>query len=302
MLKEGLLAQIEKLLQDEGYAYCTYKGCFDLAAKKEKLLFLKVLQNIDSFSEEQARNLLTLAHSIGATIFLIGKNTTRERLGQGIVYERFGVPAVSFETFKLFVSEGMFPSIYRQRGGLFVHIDREALKETRNAKGMTQMELAELVGVSKKAIYEHEARNLKMLLSIAQRLEEMLEKKLISKQEPEITDRGFHSEPADELEKKVGCELKKLGFQINFVKQAPADIFARKEALLISDVEEKERKMKGRSEKLKEFIEVAEKPAVIITEKANEKDYEIPVVRRRELAEMSSKSLFRIAKKSRRYK
>ncbi|MEM5804617.1 MAG: hypothetical protein QXU82_02085 [Candidatus Aenigmatarchaeota archaeon] len=302
MLKEGLLADIEKLLQNEGYAYCAYRGCFDLAAKREKLLFLKILQNIDSFSEEQASNLTTLSRSIGASAFLIGKNTTREKLEQGVVYERFGIPAVCFETFRLFVSEGIFPEIYRQRGGLFVHVDKEAMRETRKRRGMTQMELAELVGVSKKAIYEHEARNLKMLLSIAQRLEEILQKKLVKGVEPEITGKALRSKPSDELEKKVGADLRKLGFNISFVKQAPADIFARKEALLISDVEGKERKLKERAEKLGQFIGVAEKPAVIITERAKEKDYDIPVVRRKELAEMSSKSLFRLAKKSRKYK
>ncbi|MFQ6009718.1 MAG: helix-turn-helix domain-containing protein [Candidatus Aenigmatarchaeota archaeon] len=302
MLKHGLLDRTERILQDEGYVTCRYRGCFDIAAKKHRLLFLKVLQNIDSFSEEQARNLSILAKNMAATMFLIGENTTRENLQEGIVYERFGIAAVCFETFRLFLKEGIFPRIYRKRGGLFVSINRDTLREMRKSRGLTQMELAEMVGISKKAIYEHEARNLKMLLSIAQRIEDVLEKKIIKNIDISKIGVGGQGKPGDMLEKKVGGDLEKLGFSIDFVKQAPVDIVAKKEALLVSDVEADKKRLKKRTEELKGFIGVAQKPAVVITEDIKDRDSEIPIVQRKELGEMSSRRLFKIAKKSRKYK
>ena len=301
MLKDSILEKTEKLLEDQGYVSCRYRGCFDIAAKKDRILFLKIMQNIDSFSEEQARNLSILANRMGATAFLIGKNTTREKLREGIVYERFGLPAICFGTFRLFLEEGIFPRLYRKRGGLFVSIDRDILREARKGKGLTQRELAEMVGISKKAIYEHEARNLKMMLSIAQKIESILSKKVIT--ELDMAELGtLHSRPGDVLEKKVGTDLKKLGFETDFVKQAPVDIVAKKEALLVSDVEADRKRLMKRTEKLKEFIKVTDKPAVVITEKIKDRDSEIPIVERKELGEMSSKRLFKIAKKRRKYK
>jgi predicted transcriptional regulator len=51
------------------------------------------------------------------------------------------------------ISQEIFPKIYRNRGGLYVEIDQEILRSTRKQKGLTQRELAEMVGINKKVIY-----------------------------------------------------------------------------------------------------------------------------------------------------
>ncbi len=299
MLKENIQKQIENILEKAEYVVCSYKGCFDVAAKKDKLLLLKILQNIDSFSQEQAKNLKIIANNLDAVGILIGKNTTREKLKPGIVYERFELPCMSPKTLESLISYEIFPKIYRDRGGLYVEIDSDILKEARQKKKLTQRELAEMVGINKKVIYEHEKNQLRMTLDIAHKLESTLKKKITKPIDIlETKKKEIQSQPKDVLEKEVGSDLKKIGFKVDYVRQAPFDVFAREKALVISDIEGNKRKMIKRAGQLKEFVKTAERPAVMITKESKEEDVEgIPVVKRKELKNMKTKELIKLAKK-----
>jgi len=290
--------QVQSFLEDNDYVTCEYKGCFDVAAKKDVLLLLKTLLNVDSFQREQAKNLKIISNNLDAHPMLIGIQTRREKLQKGIVYERFDLPTVSLKTFEDLICNSIFPRIYRDRGGLYVEIDSQVLKDTRKKKGLTQRELAEAVGINKKVIYEHEKKQLRMLLTIAERLEQILNKKIIK---PTDVFKKYeeHGYPKDELEKEIGKNLEKLGFKTEFVKQAPLDVFAREKALVISDIEINRRKMIKHAAYLKDFIKIVKKPAVFITEKSKEEEiYGIPIIKRKELEEIDKKELIKKAKKA----
>lgn len=299
MRQELLIRRIERLLDSNDYVSCDYHGCFDIATKKNTLVLVKILENVDSFSEEQAKNLKIISNNLDASPILIGLRTRRERLSPGIVYERFEMPTVSLETFESLVRDEIYPKVYRDKGGLYVQIDSKLLKETRDRKGLTQRELAEAVGINKKVIYEHEKKQLRMMLSIAQRLEKILEKKLT---QPIGILKKFeeHGYPADVLENRIGSDLNKLGFNTDFVKQAPFDVFAKEKVLIISDIEINRRKMVKRAADLKDFIGLTRKPALLITEKTKEDDLlGIPVLQRKDLEEFENKEeLIKLAKRA----
>jgi len=299
MRQELLKQHISKLLENNNYVNCSYHGCFDIAAKKNALILVKVLENVDSFSEEQAKNLKIISNNLDASPMLVGLRTRRGKLEKGVVYERFEMPTVSMETFEALVRDDIYPKIYRDKGGLYVNIDSKLLKETRNKRGFTQRELAEAVGINKKVIYEHEKSQLRMMLNIAERLERMLNKKLT---QPIEVFKKFdeHGYPSDMLEKSIGENLNKLGFDTDFVKQAPFDVFAKEKVLIISDIEINRRKMVKRAVDLKEFIGLTKKPALFITEKTKEEDLlGIPVLQRKDLEEFENKEeLIKIAKRA----
>ena len=302
MLKGGLIERTESMLEDSGWATVRYHGCFDIAAKKDGILLLKLLTNIDALPEGQAASLKTIASDLDATALLVGEQTSREKLGKGIVYERFDVPTVNFETLEQLIEQQIMPRIYRDKGGLYVEIDSTVLKDARSKKGLTQRELAEAVGISKKAIWEHEKHELRMLLSIAQKLEAVLDKRIVK--DADIGNQTFKQAPTmpkDRLEKAVGSDLKRLGFGLDFVKGAPFDVLAKEKVLVISDIEENKRKIKARAEALGQFVSLTKKPAVVITESGQEGQLGgIPVLLRKELHEFgSSKEVIRLAKKAR---
>jgi len=298
MLKLPLIEDMERMFLNEGYATCRYRGCFDLAARKKMLLFLKILKNVDAFSAEQARNLKIISNSLDAKPLLVGAQTRIEKLERGIVYERFDVPAVSEDTLEDLICNEIFPRIYRDRGGLYVEIDSDALKSARSKKGMTQEELAETVGINKKTVYEHENNSLRMLLSVAESLESVLKEKIITDIEVFSERQEAHGKPYSGFEKTVSFELKRLGFETEFVRQTPFNAISKQETLILSDVDSNKRKLKYRSVELKRFVSFIKKPALLITEKSENLDYGLPAIERSELREMDSgKELIKVARK-----
>jgi putative transcriptional regulator len=290
--------QVKRILEEGGYATYDYHGCFDIAAKKEALMFIKILTNVDAFQREQAKNLKIISNNLEAYPMLIGIQANKGKLERGIVYERFEIPTLSMETFSELICHSIFPRIYRDRGGMYVEVDSEVMKEARRSKNLTQRELAEAVGINKKVIYEHEKCQLRMMLSIAQKLEQILSEKLI-KNAQVFKRYEEHGSPDDCMEKNIGRELEKLGFKTDFVKQSPLDVFAKEKALIVSDIEIDRRKMKKRATDLKEFIGIIRKPALVITDRTRNEDiFGIPVIARQELRDMEKKELIKRARKA----
>jgi putative transcriptional regulator len=290
--------QVQSFLEENDYTTCEYKGCFDIAAQKNVLLLLKTLMNVDSFQEEQAKNLKIISNNLDAHPMIIGMHTRREKLRPGIVYERYDMPTVSLKTFEDLICNSIYPRIYRDRGGLYVEIDSDVLKDSRKRKGLTQRELAEAVGINKKVIYEHEKKKLRMLLAIAEKLEQILDKKIVKPTEV-FKKYEEHGQPKDRMEKVIGKNLEKIGFKTDFVKQSPFDVFAKEKSMVISDIEMNKRKMIKHAADLKEFISVVKRPAVLITQDFKEEEIQgISVVRKRELEEIDKKELIKKAKKA----
>ena len=290
--------EVKAFLEKSDYAACEYKGCFDIAAQKNVLLLLKTLLNVDSFQQEQARNLKIISNNLDAHPMIVGIQTRTEKLKPGIVYERYDLPTMSLKTFEDLICNSIYPKIYRDRGGLYVEIDSDVLKDSRKRKGLTQRELAEAVGINKKAIYEHEKKKLRMLLDIAERLEHILDNKIIKNTEV-FKKYEEHGKPNGTLEKNIGSNLEKLGFRTDYVKQTPVDIFAKEKSLVISDIEIDRRRMIKNAADLKDFIKVVRKPAVFITQDSKEEEVQgIPIIKRKELEEMDKKELIKKAEKS----
>lgn len=303
MQRAALLGRVQKTLAEHGWVNCNWHGCFDIAARKERTLLIKVLENIDSLQESTAQELKLVAQNIDAAVLLVGDSTNRERLRRGVVYERLELPTVSADTFEQLISEKILPTIYRDRGGLYVKIDSELLRSTRRGSGMTQRELAEAVGISSKAVWEHEQRELRMTLKIAAGLEKILKEKItkpIDVFSAETAEKQ-RTVPKDRLERAVGHDLSKLGFRTDYVRSAPFDILAREKALLVSDVETSRRKMLKRGVALRSFISTVQRPALVITEKIDRDElFGIPVLKRKELQEFEKASqLLRLARKRR---
>jgi putative transcriptional regulator len=293
-----LKQQVLSFLEKSDYTACEYKGCFDIAAKKDSLLLLKVMLNIDGFQKEQAKNLKIISNNLDAYPFLIGVQTNREKLQKGVVYERFETPTVSLKTFEDLIVNSIFPIIYRDRGGLYVEIDSTILREVRKKKGMSQRELAESIGINKKVIYEHEKKQLRMLLKIAENLEKILSQKIIKPIDvyKKYEEHGF---PEDRLENVVKKDLENLGFKTDFVKQAPVDVFAKEKTMFLSDIEMNRRKITKHAAALKDFVNLVKKPAIIITEDSkNEEVAGIHLIDKKDLKDIDKRDLIKKAKEA----
>lgn len=285
--------KVEKVLEEHDFEYCEYNGCFDIAARREITLILKTTHNVDSLQEKQAINLSILSKSLNAFIAVIGYSTRREKLNDGIIYERFDIPTFTPETFENII-ERNFPKVYRKRGGYFTKVSSEKLRKARNEKGMTQRELAEKIGINKKAVFEYEQKDRMAFLENAEKIENILEREIIIPYEFSVVNSENINQPKEEFERLVGKDLKRMGFQTEHINQTPFNIIAKEHFLVLSDAEEIEKRIKKNAPHLTELSWVLEKPMIVITKESTNLD--LPSVERRKLREMTAKDLKKIAK------
>lgn len=239
MLTKNILEKnIIKMLENSNFSTFIYHGCFDIAAKKRKMLFIKILKNIDSLQEEHVLNLKVLAKNFDAFPLLVGIQTNREKIENNIIYNRFGIYTITPKTLENILS-AKFPKLFRYRGGLFVNIYPQKLKNARLKKNITQKELGKKIHVTKKCIYEHENKNIKIYYKLAKKLENILDKEIIKpiKLESQIIISKFPEEK-NIFEKAVLEELKRIGFETTLINKSPFDIFAQKNEKILTSVEE----------------------------------------------------------------
>jgi putative transcriptional regulator len=218
------------------------RSCFDILARKKDLKFLiKVLKNIDSLSVEQSRELMKISGILNAIPLLIGVRTRNLPMENDVVYERHGIKAITYETFKLYL-EGSPPVVYAGRGGFFVNIDGETLRNIREKLNISAGELAEYSNVSRKTIYKYEQNMANPSIEVALKIEQYLDVPLVKEIDlmPEelkernninlIQDQYTYTDVdiGNEFKLQVINMLNELGFNMIETKRAPFDAVAEK--------------------------------------------------------------------------
>jgi len=288
--QEELLLSVENLLKSFGFKVSKYRNlCFDIAAVRRArdfgTLLIKVLTNIDSFTFNQAENLKRISSALSCFACMVGVKTRYETLKDNIIYTRFDVPAFTLKTLRSLIAFNP-PKIIRTRGGLFAEIDPAKLKKARIQKRLSQRRLAELVGTTKKNIYEHERFRKLARKKLIERLEAVLEADI--KSEPQ-----FSPEPVAENERfasefaRIINYFRRLGFSATSVSCAPFDIIATERVQILSCVETPGCYLEKKSVQLKKFSATVKKPAFILARRKNI-DADLPVVRIEELRECTS--------------
>ncbi|MBI4174040.1 MAG: helix-turn-helix domain-containing protein [Candidatus Aenigmarchaeota archaeon] len=294
-----LLQKIEGMLEESGFDYCEFSGCFDIAArsakaKRQSFILLKLLGNVDSFQEEQANNLKILSRGLEAQPVLVGLHTSRETLSDNVIYGRFDIPTVTPKTLECILS-GQLPELYRFRGGMFAEVDPKALRAARENADLSQSQLAEKVGVTKKSIYEHENRKMKIERKNAIKIERVLKTKVTIPLEIRITYE-ISAGPRSRFENKISKSFRSLGFSTDFVYQSPFNMLAsEKKFMLLSDVEERGKDIRKKVPYISDFSRLSGKSAIIVTN--DEENFDIPTIRERDLLEMKRRDLKRLVRK-----
>jgi putative transcriptional regulator len=148
---------------------------FDLVARRDDmLLIIKVLTNVDSFSERLADELKRLCSLLNAMPLLIGEKNGMGILQDDVVYYRFGIQAITYATFKNHLLEGNPIKVYAAPGGLYVNLDQEKLRKTRLERSVSLGSFARYVRVSRRTVQMYE-EGMNARVEIASRIEEFLE-------------------------------------------------------------------------------------------------------------------------------
>ncbi len=228
--KEMLLQAVHKILKKNGFEIsekCDIRSCFDILARRETLLLIiKTLINVDTFSEEHARELRFLAGFLNASPLLVGIRTKNYYLEDGVVYERYSIPTVNPETLDEATS-GRYPLVHAYRGGYYVEIDGEVLRKIRRERGISLGDIAERIGVSRRIVLMYEKNEAKATLENAVKLERFLNA-------PIAKPIDIFKVPENvEVEKRnlegVYSKLNSIGFEVYPTKKAPFSAVVKEE-------------------------------------------------------------------------
>ncbi len=317
-----LLENCCHVLSQAGYTISEQLGtgsCFNLTARggSNDLTFLiKVLINIDSLKDRHAKMLRLISMIISGSPMIIGERTRRDKIEDGVVHERHGIHAVNLQTLKEIVS-GFLPLVYVSRGGYYVQISGEKLKEIREKRKLSLGQLAKEASISRGAIYEYERGKMDCTLETLIKLEKVLDSPLarpipifqFSKSEDlEMEEEKWHqSTSMSELEKSVRDYLIDLGFSVLWTKLVPFDAitaekrkqeFTRKNIVITGLGSTKEKNIEYRIKMIRSLSDVIKKMSMFVLEnKQINPDYlsrklGVPIIRKDELNKFEDKADF----------
>ncbi|MHA1632070.1 MAG: transcriptional regulator [Candidatus Freyarchaeota archaeon] len=304
MPSNPFIEKIGRMLQKAGYEVANHlapRSCFDIAARKEEsLLLLKVLANVDGVKDEQGRELRLLAKLLSATPLIVGERTRKSEILDGVVYGRCGIPTINISTLKRFIFEDVYPVVLAKRGGLYLKINGEALRRAREERGFSLGNLAERVGVSRKAIYEYERNMMDVTLETAVRIEEELDADVIMPIDFTSWESiyGFEEEKLptlqeceDELEGEICKALSELGFKVIIAKKAPFNALTadqKEEYIVVTGVgRAHEKTVERRIKTLERVSRVVRKWAMFVLDKERDvREARVPVLSKEEIESM----------------
>ena len=227
--RNEVIDEINRLLVKGGFktSQVYYQSCFDMAARKKLLLILlKVLVNIDSINESHVEEIRKIANIFLASPIIVGVKSKKTKLEEDVVYERHGLPAIGIETLKNMILYDEYPEILAGRGGYYVNIDGNILKEYREEYSLSLKDLADLAHVSRETIYKYENGIVRANSKTAMLIEDILNMKI-------TIDIDLFEVPKDLDDKNEVIEddktkdLANLGFGVVQTKKTPFDALAK---------------------------------------------------------------------------
>ena len=269
--------------------------CFDLVARRDNILVIfKILSNVDSFTKFNANQLKVIATMLGGVPILIGERNSSKKIESGIVYLRYGIPMFNSKTLHEFFIEGCPPLIFSAPGGFYVNIDGEALREARQTKSVSLGRLAEIAGVSRKAIQMYES-GMSTMIDVAIRLEEYLDRPLIQPMNP-FSKKEY---PEDiKIEKNIEAgenedifnQLRILGYNVVPTTRCPFDALTNdSDVLIITGVDYHNKKPIEKARIMTNISKITERYSVIFLDKSSSKDNleGTPVIKKSELEKIN---------------
>ncbi|MCD6503431.1 MAG: hypothetical protein J7K58_04305 [Euryarchaeota archaeon] len=228
-MSSGNLHLLSEMLKREGWDLVSIESLrgtlFDIIAKKyDKILLIKCVSNVDSIKRDIAEDLISIARVLNATPIIIAEYSLYGPLLDGVIYSRYSIPVLTIKTFIRYIC-GKKPIAYSGRGGIYVKINSEKLRELRTSKGYSLGNIAYYCNVSRKAIIEYE-KGMDAELSVARKLRELFGDDIFSEIDiiKEWNRISKSVEPKEGVESVVGQKLCSIGLKVIESKRDPVNI------------------------------------------------------------------------------
>lgn len=182
-MKQRYLDEVRDVLDSAAREHATTfnpEYCFDsIIDEGYARIAIKASQTIDNVEMHVREELYKICSILRCTPLIIGERTRKRPLQDGVVHTRGSISAITLETLRRILVEHAFPFLLAKKGGVYVIMDGDKMKSTREAGGYSRGDIAERMGLSRRAIYEYERGTMNPTIDVALRLEELLDTTLI---------------------------------------------------------------------------------------------------------------------------
>lgn len=279
--------------------------CFDsIIDEGHTRVAIKASVTIDNVESHVRDELGRICSILRCTPLIIGERTRKGPLQDGVVHTRGSIPAITLETFRRILEENALPFLMAKKGGVYVILDGDKLKRAREAQNYSRGDIADEMGLSRRAIYEYERGTMSPTIDVAMRLEELLDTSLIEALNPlDSKPTPSQSEPPDERSSKHTRLIKttleifsRLGFDSTLAHDAPFNLLSNlRQNIVLSYLKRRlDRLDENRLDFLSKLADVLDEEPVIIASDSStvEMISGIPVVYLRELLSLKDPSEF----------
>jgi putative transcriptional regulator len=191
-----------------------------------------------------------------------------------------------------YLLEGDAPVVFAAPGGFYVRLDAEALRRAREQAQLSLGSLAQVAGVSRRAIQMYE-EGMSASIEAAMRLEEFLQSELIRPLDPFATfdPAAFQPPPdpappgQDPMEQLVTRMLEALGYQVHATRRSPFNALTQEGGeTFLTGIGADSPALRRRARVVHSVSRVLERPGFFVIERTTRTTIEgMPVVSRTEL-------------------
>ncbi len=275
-----LLRELSVLLRNNGFTFTEPDldgiTTFDIAARREDEKFLlKILYNVDTIREENAKELLHISRILGCISIVIGKRASNGDLEDNIVYFRHDVPIMTYESFVAYVN-GEKPYIYSAHGGFYVSIRGDLLRSIREEKRYSIGSVSSAIGISRRSISLYETGSA-ATLEVYNRLQAMFQQDLkrpIDLLHSVLNFSMLEGEdfPGNDFLDSIFNVMRSMGFSMFPFKKTPFDAMAtdmQTDQIIIGIAEELQNYRKAKS--ILSISDLFEKYSMVVSRLATER-------------------------------
>lgn len=234
-MRKNLLDLISVFLLKKGHTVKIMKsGCFDILARKDNILLIKVLSDANSVSQEATLEMKKIASYIKAVAMIIADKAGKN-LADNVVYARFGIYTLNFPTFANCIRQKL-PIIKSTQAGYTACLCGSKLRQKREEIGYSLNDLAHKVGVSSRMISKYEGEESEITIKKAFKLFGVFGEDIFK--QIEIFDTLY--QPIIQGKSEISKKYTELGFDASELVKAPFDVIAKKEnEIILTEVGDK---------------------------------------------------------------
>jgi len=204
-----------------------------LLREDKKTIHLKIAVDSRDIDYYEQKDLFGVATVLKSRPLAVSEYEDKIELEDDVVYERNKLPVVNVKTLDSLLSCSKNLFIIGKKKDFYVRIDGEKLRKARLERNISLGELADILKVSRKSVYEYERGSYNVNLDVAEKLIDVLSEDVLKPYniyEEEITiDMNLVNKPDNAVEEKVMRILEGFTDTQYHVKKAFVDIVAKKD-------------------------------------------------------------------------